>query len=112
MEEISRTVSTGEVDKRLVSANTRFGFKLFSEVAAASAGKNVFVSPSSVALALAMTYNGADGETRQVLARGLEIEQMSLEEANRANQQLKSALEQADPKVQLQIATRSGRERK
>ncbi|HET9531542.1 MAG TPA: serpin family protein [Blastocatellia bacterium] len=104
MEEISRTVSTGEVDKRLVSANTRFGFKLFSEVAAASAGKNVFVSPSSVALALAMTYNGADGETRQAMARGLEIDKMSLEEANRANQQLKSALENADPRVQLQIA--------
>jgi serpin B len=104
MDQPSKTETTDEVDSRLVAANTRFGFKLFSEVAARNAGKNVLVSPSSVALALAMTYNGADGETRQAMARGLELNQMSLEEANRANLQLKSALEKADPKVQLQIA--------
>jgi serpin B len=104
MEDTSRTGSTGKVDGKLVSANNKFGFKLFSEVAAGSAGKNVLISPSSVALALAMVYNGADGETKQALARALELHQMSLEETNRANQQLKSALEKADAKVQLQIA--------
>jgi serpin B len=104
MDNPSKSETTDLIDSRLVSANTRFGFKLFSEVAARNAGKNVFISPSSVALALAMTYNGADGETRQAISRGLELKEMSLEDANRANLQLKSALEKADPKVQLQIA--------
>ena len=40
-------------------------------------------------LALAMTYNGADGTTRQAMARSLEIEGMSLEEVNRAFADLK-----------------------
>jgi serpin B len=48
--------ATGEsVDSRLVSANTKFGFKLFGEVAKQDAGKNILISPASVGLALAMT---------------------------------------------------------
>jgi serpin B len=47
-----------------VSPNTRFGLKLFAELVKDSAGKNVFISPSSIAVALAMTYNGARGETQ------------------------------------------------
>jgi serine protease inhibitor len=34
-------------------------------------------------LALAMTYNGAEGETRQAMANALEVEGMSLEEDHR-----------------------------
>src|SRR4030095_11762976 len=66
--------------------------------------KNVFVSPSSVMLALAMTYNGAEAETRQAMARALEIEGLSLPEGNRAFADLKSTLASADPKLQLTIA--------
>src|SRR5215211_1406169 len=64
-------------DSRLVSANTKFGFKLFAEVAKQDAGKNVFISPASVGLALAMIYNGAAGETKQGMDRVLEIEGMN-----------------------------------
>jgi serpin B len=92
------------VDKRLVAANTDFGFRLYAEVTGRSGGKNVFVSPSSIGLALAMAYNGAEGETKQVIARGLALQGMGLEEVNRAYAQLKAALENPDPKVQLNIA--------
>ncbi len=92
------------VDSRLVSANTSFGFKLFAEVAKQDAGKNVFISPASVGLALAMTYNGAVGETKQGMERTLDIQGMNHLELNRAYSQLKAALESADPKVQLNIA--------
>ncbi|HWP42686.1 MAG TPA: serpin family protein [Blastocatellia bacterium] len=104
MEETAKPGTAGKVNGELVSANTRFGFKLFSEVAASNARKNVFISPSSVAFALAMAYNGAAGETRKAMSRALELGDMGLEEVNRANRELKSALEKADPKVQLQIA--------
>lgn len=88
-----------------VSANTRFGFKLFAEIIEKDTGKNVFISPSSIAVALAMTYNGAKGETRQAMADALELKGMSLQEVNEANAILLAALKgPPDPKVELAIA--------
>jgi serpin B len=89
---------------RLVAANTRFGFKLFSEIAKQDAGKNVFLSPFSVAAALAMTYNGACGKTQRAMADALELKGMSLQEINEANAALRAALESIDPQVQLVVA--------
>ncbi|MCD5383933.1 serpin family protein [candidate division WOR-3 bacterium] len=93
-----------ELDARLVSANTRFGFSLFREIIRQDTDKNIFISPSSVAMALAMTYNGASGETRQAMADALKLEGMSLSEVNRANAKLMAMLEDPDPRVQLNIA--------
>jgi serine protease inhibitor len=96
--------TSAAVDSRLVSGNTKFGFKLFAEVAKQDAVKNVLISPASVGLALAMTYNGAVGETKQVMERALEIQGMNHLELNQAYSQLRAALEGADPKIQLSIA--------
>ena len=94
----------GAIDNRLVTANERFGFKLFAEVRKQDAGKNVFISPASVGLALAMTYNGAVGETGQAMERVLEIQGMNHAELNNAYAQLRQGLESPDPKVELNIA--------
>ena len=91
-------------DNRLASANTRFGFKLFDQLAKQDAGKNIFISPSSVALTLAMIYNGARSETQQAMATTLELQGMSLPEINQANATLRALLVSADPKVQLNVA--------
>lgn len=92
-------------DTKLVNSNTKFGFKLFSEVVKKDDfGTNVFVSPSSVAFALAMTYNGAEGTTQQAMARALEYSGLSLQQINSSNAALKTLLENLDPKVQLTIA--------
>lgn len=98
------SVSDKSVDPTLVAANTKFGFKLFSEVLKKDSGKNVFVSPVSVAIALAMTYNGASGQTQQAMAKTLELQGMSLQSINEANAALKATLENPDPKVQTAIA--------
>jgi len=92
------------MDSKLVDANTKFGFKLFQEILKQDSNKNVFVSPTSVAIALSMTYNGASGETQQAMAKALELQGMSLQDINQANETLKSTLEKADPNVQLSIA--------
>jgi serpin B len=94
----------GAIDARLVSANTSFGFKLYHEVAIKGAGNNVFISPASVALCLAMTYNGAVGETKEAMERALEIHGLTHAELNHAYAALRSELENPDPRVQLQIA--------
>lgn len=91
-------------DTKLVAANTRFGFKLFSELARQDAGRNIFISPQSVAVALAMAYNGASGETRQAMAKTLELQGMSLQEINQGNAALQSTLASLDPKIHLAIA--------
>ena len=104
MEDQNKKTASDNVDSRLVSANTRFGFKLFSEVGKLDAGKNLFISPASVGLALAMTYNGAVGETKEGMERALEVQGMNHAELNRAYADLKATLENPDPKVQLNIA--------
>jgi len=100
----SNNPAGGPTDPRLVTANTNFGFKLYHEVAKAGAGKNVFISPASVALCLAMTYNGAVGETKEAMERALETRGLTHAELNRAYSELRSELENPDPKVQLQVA--------
>jgi serpin B len=92
------------VDGRLVEGNTSFGLKLFKAILEASPGENIFISPASVSLALAMTKNGAAGETRAAMAQALQLEAMSLDEANAAFADLRSILLNPDPKVELSIA--------
>ncbi|HKS40279.1 MAG TPA: serpin family protein [Blastocatellia bacterium] len=91
-------------DARLAAANTKFGFNLFSEIEKQGGGQNIFISPTSISLCLAMAYNGADADTKQAMARALEFQGLNLDELNRAYADLKSALENPDSKVQLQIA--------
>ena len=92
------------VDSKVVAANTKFGFKLYKEILKQDSNKNVFVSPTSVAIALSMTYNGASGETQQAMAKALELQGITLATVNQANNALKASLETADPEVQLSIA--------
>lgn len=92
------------VDERLVQANTRFGFNLFHTLRKEEAGKNLFISPASVSLALTLTYNGARGETQQAMAKALALEGLSVEEANRETGALQTILANPDPKVELNIA--------
>ncbi len=88
----------------VVTANTKFGFKLFAEVLKADRSRNVFISPTSVAQALAMTYNGASGETQQAMAQALDLQGLSLQEVNSANASLLALLANPEPQVQLAIA--------
>ncbi|HXG66419.1 MAG TPA: serpin family protein [Blastocatellia bacterium] len=104
MEETQNRPADVKVDSRLVSANTGFGFRLYAEVLKEGGGKNIFLSPSSVGLALAMAYNGAEGETKRAMAEALGLQGLSLEEVNRAYEQLRLLLENPDPKVRLEIA--------
>jgi serpin B len=93
-----------KVNEPLMAATSRFAFKLYNQLQRQGTNKNVFVSPSSVILALAMTYNGAEGKTRQAMARTLEIEGLSLSDVNNGFAELQRAAGDADPKVQLKIA--------
>lgn len=92
------------MNTKVVAANTQFSFKLFSELLKRQPNDNIVVSPSSVAIALGMTYNGANGNTQQAMARTLGLQGISLDEINQTNAALSTTLENADPQVQLTIA--------
>ena len=53
----------------LVAGNTSFAFDLYQTLAPAE--DNLFFSPYSISIALAMTYSGARGETELQMARAL-----------------------------------------
>jgi serine protease inhibitor len=103
MQDQTKRPPVTELDRRLASADTAFGVKLFKLVAA-DTEKNVLISPASVGLCLAMAYNGAQGETKEAMSRALETQAISLDDLNRAYATLRGELENPAPKVQLQIA--------
>ena len=51
-------------DERFISSQMRLSVDLFKGSVGKSKNKNVLISPLSIELALAMTANGADGQTR------------------------------------------------
>jgi len=92
------------MDARLAAADNQFGFDLFGQLLNQDQGKNVFFSPLSVSFALAMTYNGAAGETRDAMVKALRLKGMSLDEVNQASAALIRTLQSADPQIELAIA--------
>ncbi len=92
------------VDPKLVSANSGFGVRLLKELVKAEKGKNVFISPASVSMALFMTYNGADGGTKDAMAKTLGVQAMTLDQINDANEALLANLRGQGTGVEVQIA--------
>jgi serine protease inhibitor len=91
-------------EKALVATNSHFAFKLFAELTKSNIEQNIFISPMSVALALALAYNGARGETARAIASTLELGEIGLDAFNRANAALIESLRALDPHVALAVA--------
>ncbi len=92
-----------EVDYGLVKADNEFGFTLFNGLAETTPHENIFISPISIAIALQMCYNGADGETKAQMAEVMNIAGMPTEALNHSNQQLIWHLTSSE-EVRLEIA--------
>lgn len=91
--------------EQIVEADNAFGLELLREVnAELDEGKNLMISPLSVSLALAMVYNGADGDTKTQMEMVLHKAGLTSEQINQAYKTLVAALGSHDPKVELSIA--------
>lgn len=85
-------------------AYNSFGLRLFATLQGAQPAQNTFISPFSIAVALAMTYNGARYETQQAIAQTLGVPGMAREQFNQLNRAVLESLASADPSVDLTIA--------
>ena len=94
----------GPIDSSVVTANTQFGFNVFDEIRKTEQDENIFISPFSISVALAMTLNGAVGETEQAMTNTLQLQGLDTEAINVGYAGLRQTLLTADPKVTLAIA--------
>jgi serine protease inhibitor len=94
-----------EKSAQLINSDNAFGLDLFSRTASlAEKNKNTTVSPLSVSLALAMTYNGARGETKTEMEKAMNLAGLTPEQINNSHKALVEALQSSDPNVILEIA--------
>ncbi|KAB2829486.1 MAG: hypothetical protein BGP01_15485 [Paludibacter sp. 47-17] len=92
------------MEKRVRQDNT-FAFDLFRQVVTTNSNeKNVFISPLSVSIALGMTWNGANGETKSEMESALKMSGMTVDEINEYYQIMLSALPEVDPSTKLHMA--------
>ena len=80
-----------ETAESSASPQARFAFRLFRELSPADDSANIFFSPSSVMLCLALVRELARGETRESIAKALEIAELDHAGAEREIACLKSA---------------------
>ena len=85
-------------------SNNKFGFKVFKEIVEEQADENIFISPMSISYALGMTFNGADGKTKEEMAETLEFGNLTDSEINASFKALMKKLMELDSKVMMEIA--------
>jgi serine protease inhibitor len=81
-----------------------FGFTLFGSLIQQNAGKNTFISPTSIALALAITTNGAAGSTQASMRKTLGASGGSVADFNASNKALMAELTNPGRDLQFTIA--------
>lgn len=78
------TGSTSEGVQTVVDANNQFAFELYNELNKIESG-NIFISPYSISAALAMTYEGAAGETAREMESVFHFPESSILRTNFAS---------------------------
>lgn len=102
LEELPRPLTAAE--REVITASNGFAFGLLREVNGGEVGENVFLSPLSASMALAMTTNGARGATQEAMRATLGFGQLALPEMNRSYRGLLDLLTDLDPKVDIRVA--------
>ena len=97
---ISVPVLTNETELASPSCSTRLAFQLFRQLSSSADSSNLFFSPSSAMLCMALVHELASGETRQGIGRVLEIAGLDAAKIEAEIALLKSALrEQSNVEV-------------
>ena len=92
------------VDPALAQAADRFGIRLLQAVHAQRSTDNLFLSPISAQMILALTANGARGETQSEMLGALGYGDMDLAAVNGENRDLRGLLVDPEPRVAISAA--------
>ncbi len=84
--------------------NNDFGFSLFDALNTKSKTENIFISPFSVSTALAMTLNGAAGETNSEMNSAMKYSGWNKDSLNTAFRDILKMLPELDKKVKINNA--------
>jgi serine protease inhibitor len=104
-EMMANEIEVSEKTAQLIEAENEFGLELFQHVFTSETKyENIMVSPLSVSLALAMTYNGARGETKTAMENTLKVYGLEPGDINASYRDLVRALKSLDPQVLMEIA--------
>ena len=99
----SKDVEFDEDDyKKIISANNKLALNLLPNLESNEKG-NIFISPTSLFMALSMVYNGADAETKEEMAQVLNSEGIDIAELNKANASLVSKLHNESEDIDLKV---------
>ncbi|MBM3321903.1 serpin family protein [candidate division WOR-3 bacterium] len=102
---VGASVARGlEAENPIVRSNTEFGFALLRQLCESRPGANVLISPTSIAAALHMTWNGAAGTTKAAMAHAMSLEGLTARQVNQANLAIRQALAKPDSGVELKLA--------
>ncbi|GHN01277.1 serpin [Cytophagales bacterium WSM2-2] len=91
-------------EQSVSTANNDFAFNLFRKAHQEAENENIFFSPLSVTIGLAMTMNGASDETRQSILNVLQFNNTSPTDVNQACKDLTTLLTSMDRTVQIGLA--------
>lgn len=100
----NRIINLDEKSAQLIEADNAFGLEVFQEIREESDDENIMISPLSISVALAMAYNGADGETKLEMEDAMKLNGLTTDEINASYQMLISALQSLDEEVVFEIA--------
>ncbi len=92
------------LDPDFLRAVNEFALELTVQLGRQDAGQNVFLSPANVAIALAMTANGARGETLRSMLSALNLNTLDLETVNSNFAALQALLVRDEPGATIAIA--------
>ncbi|HEX37389.1 MAG TPA: serpin family protein [Candidatus Cloacimonetes bacterium] len=94
----------GLVQNELIEANIMFALDVFKKTIEHEPNNNISISPISLAIALSMTYNGAQEETAEQMAQTLHYQDICIDVLNKQYSHLIQSLQTADTAIQLNLA--------
>jgi serpin B len=97
-------VASVEKAKQISDTYNKLGFKLFAELNKQDKNKNIFISPTSIAMSLALLFNGAEGESLKELEKALELSDKKAEDVNAQNVELLTLLNRKKSGLELSVA--------
>ena len=97
-------VKADTIGDDVVKANSQFAFDIFRAVYSGDTEGNVFLSPASISTALAMTWNGAAGTTKQSMADVLGFSNIEEIMVNNGFAYLVDMLNRSESGIKLSLA--------